>query len=141
MYIDIDSLRLNLKAQVEERMPSLWQKGCIRLLDALLDHCRFYRSVIDKEQHVRSLGAVVGIADPAAALEPPSIMLNIQLYQIIGRACAMNLSYSIFDGSRSGNRDTATSIVAYLLTREGDTCAVDGISSNEIQYLCILFTR
>jgi len=141
VYVDVNSLRLDLKTQVEERVPSLGQKGRIRLLNALLDHCRLYGSVVDEEQHVRSLGAVVGITDPAAALKPPSIVVNFQLYQVIGSACAVDLPYTILDCSSSRDRNTAASIIAYFLTREGDTNAVDGVSSHEIQYLCVLLTR
>src|SRR4051812_40861087 len=120
-------------------MPSFRQKSGICLLNALLDHCRLNRSMVDEKKHLRPFCAVVRITDPTVTLEAPAVIFDAQGDQLVGGGTSMNLSNTVFRTSSSRHCHTASSIVAHLPTRERDTLAVNSITSNEVEDFRILF--
>ena len=140
MYIDVDSLRVDVQAEIDERVATLREIGGVSLLYSLFDRRGFHRAMIDEKEKSCLLDVVVGITRPARSLEAPFLITNLELDQLIGDSTSMNLADAVNGASIRGRR-YAHSRFSMLLAGECDPCAMYGITTYKVKYLGIFLTR
>lgn len=136
--IDIDPLRVNLETEVNEGAAILGKEAGICLLDGLPDVGRLDASVIDEEQEGGLFAVVVRIRRPPMRLEAPSIVCRFVLDEFVGDIASVNLPDPV-RGRGTGLDCYAGGRLSVLFTRESDMAAVNGIPSDHVHDLVILF--
>ena len=128
MYIDVDSLRIDVQAEIDERVATFWQIGRVSLLYSLFDCGGFHRAMIDEEKKRCLFDMVVGITRPARSLEAPFFFTNLKIDQLVGNSTSVDLANTI-NGAGVRRRGYAHSRFSMLLAGKCDSCAMYGITT------------
>lgn len=139
MYIDVHSLRINVQAEIDERVATFREVGRVRLLYGFFDRRGFHRAMIYEKEKSRLLDVVVGITRPAGSLETPLLITDLEVYQLIGNGTSVNLADAINSTSVCRSR-YAHSRFPMLFARERDPCAMYGIPTYHFKDFCVLLT-
>jgi hypothetical protein len=73
------------------------------LFDTLFDSCGFHRPVVDEQEDGCPFGAIVRIADPSIAFEAPSIILSLEVDELIRNCAPVHLADTINCASTDGH--------------------------------------
>ena len=108
MYIDVNSLRLDVQAEIDERVPAFRKIGRVSLLYSLFDRRRLHRAMVDEEEKRCLLDIVICITRPARSPETPFFVTDLEINKLIGNSTSMDLADAI-DGTSIRRRRYAHS--------------------------------
>lgn len=139
MYIDVDSLGIDVQAKIDERVATFREVCRVRLLYGFFDRRGFHRAMIYEKEKRRLLDVVVGITRPAGSLETPLLITDLEVYQLIGNGTSVNLADTINSASVCRSR-YAHSRFSMLFAGKCDPCAMYGVATYHFKNLGVLLT-
>ena len=95
MHIDINSLRIDVQAEIDKRVPTFREIGRVSLLYSLFDRRRLHRAMVDEEEKGCLLDIVICITRPARSREPPFFVTDLEFNELIGNSTSMDLADAI----------------------------------------------
>lgn len=137
VYVDIDSLGVDFKIDIDERVPAFGQECGIGLFHGFLERRRFDGTMVDEEQEHGSLDVVIRVGSPARGFKSVLCIGDTEFNELVRNGTAMNLTDTVDSRGIGGSRYPERGF-PMLLARKGDPGAMDRISADDIKYLCIL---
>ena len=91
----IDTLGVNVDAQIDEWVAAFGEECRVCLFNGFFDCSRLYCTVIDEEQDRGLLDVVVGIACPARGFKTPFAVTDVELDKFVCDRASMSLADAV----------------------------------------------
>lgn len=153
MYIYINSSRINLQCNVNERVGSSRKKAVVNILDRLLDIARLYETTccislqgkkrlwfitVNEKNKIHLLDMIICVSDQTSSSKLQVSILSLEGQQLIRNTVSINQPY-VINSAIFGCGRNAQCFVALTLASEGNALRMYGVLIQDVNNARILF--